>query len=116
MARSSKFLPLGLMAFAALPAAPAAAQVNCADLYNRMIALYQTAPQSPEYAQMAASYNGYCVAGASPAPAAGDPGGYGGFGGSGGHGGSSSGALPLRGAPSGTIPTESRALPSGRHK
>jgi hypothetical protein len=48
--------------------APAAAQTaNCANMYNGVMQLYQTAPQSPEYAQMAATYSASCV-GASAGP------------------------------------------------
>src|SRR5580704_5143279 len=69
----------GLAVSATLDIAPVAAQtVNCTDMYNRMMALYGTAPQSPEYSQMAAAYSGTCVAGAAaaaaPAPTAGSPG------------------------------------------
>ncbi len=42
---------------------------GCRDQYNRVMALYQTAPLSPEYSQMAASYNARCLAGASAGPA-----------------------------------------------
>jgi hypothetical protein len=61
--------------FAAVNAAPAAAQVpNCGDMYNRVMQLYQAAPASPEYAQMASAYSASCVgpsASAGPAyPAA----------------------------------------------
>ena len=61
---------------AALNPAPAAAQApNCGDMYNRVMQLYQTAPLSPEYAQMAAGYSASCVGtSAGPAyPAAGYP-------------------------------------------
>jgi hypothetical protein len=48
---------------------PAAAQApNCGAMYNRVMQLYQTAPQSPEYAQMAAAYSASCV-GPSAGPA-----------------------------------------------
>jgi hypothetical protein len=41
---------------------PAAAQApNCANMYNGVMQLYQTAPQSLEYAQMAAIYSASCV-------------------------------------------------------
>jgi hypothetical protein len=47
---------------AAVNAAPAAAQApNCGDMYNRVMQLYQAAPQSPEYAQMSANYNASCI-------------------------------------------------------
>ena len=47
---------------AAVNPAPAAAQTsNCGDMYNRVMQLYQAAPQSPEYAQMSASYNASCI-------------------------------------------------------
>jgi hypothetical protein len=50
--------------------APALAQFeSCAAQYNRVTALYQTAPLSPEYSQMAAAYNARCLAGAPAAPA-----------------------------------------------
>ena len=42
---------------------------SCADQYNRVTALYQTAPLSPEYGQMAANYSARCLAGAPAAPA-----------------------------------------------
>src|SRR5271154_1712081 len=49
--------------------APAAAQApNCGAMYNRVMQLYQTAPQSLEYAQMAAAYSASCV-GPSAGPA-----------------------------------------------
>jgi hypothetical protein len=41
---------------------------SCADQYNRVTALYQTAPLSPEYNQMAAAYSARCLPGASAAP------------------------------------------------
>jgi hypothetical protein len=40
---------------------------SCVDQYNRVTALYQTAPLSPEYGQMAAAYSARCLAGASAA-------------------------------------------------
>jgi len=40
---------------------------NCVDLYNRVMAVYQTAPLSPEYNQMAATYGASCLAGAAAA-------------------------------------------------
>ena len=56
---------------AAADPTPVAAQqpVNCVDLYNRVMAVYQTAPLSPEYNQMAAAYSATCLAGASAARA-----------------------------------------------
>jgi hypothetical protein len=57
---------LGLCA--AVDPAPAAAQsVNCADLYNRVLAAYRVAPLSLEYNQMAAAYVASCLAGGSSA-------------------------------------------------
>jgi hypothetical protein len=48
---------------------PASAQIpDCADLYNQAITIYRAAPQSPEYAQIAAAYNANCLAGAAAAP------------------------------------------------
>jgi hypothetical protein len=48
----------------AIHTTPAAAQpVNCPAMYNQVMALYQSAPASPEYAQMAASYSASCVGG-----------------------------------------------------
>ena len=56
---------------AAVGSAPVLAQSgSCADQYNRVTALYQTAPLSPEYNQMAAAYSARCLAGASAAPPA----------------------------------------------
>ena len=53
-------------------AAPVAAQpVDCANLYRRVVALYQTASQSPEYAQTLAAYKASCAGG--PAAAAAPP-------------------------------------------
>jgi len=47
---------------------PASAQIpDCADLYNQAITIYRAAPQSPEYAQIAAAYNANCLAGATAA-------------------------------------------------
>ena len=49
--------------------APALAQFeSCAAQYNRVTALYQTAPLSPEYSQMAAAYSARCLGGAAAAP------------------------------------------------
>jgi hypothetical protein len=49
--------------------APAAAQaVSCADMYGRVMTLYQAAPLSPAYTQMAAAYSASCLTGASAAP------------------------------------------------
>ena len=54
---------------AAVGSAPVLAQSgSCADQYNRVTALYQTAPLSPEYSQMAAAYNARCLGGASAVP------------------------------------------------
>jgi hypothetical protein len=50
--------------------APAAAQSErCADLYNRVMGLYQTAPYSPEYSRISAYYNSRCLTGPSAGPA-----------------------------------------------
>lgn len=55
---------------AAAASTPVVAQSEgCRDQYNRVMALYQTAPLSPEYSQMAAAYSARCVAGASAGPA-----------------------------------------------
>jgi hypothetical protein len=58
---------------AAVDLAPAAAQApNCAEMYSRTMGLYQAAPASPQYAQMAAAYSASCIgpsATAYPAPA-----------------------------------------------
>ena len=55
---------------AAAGSAPALAQSeSCVDQYNRVTALYRTAPLSPEYSQITAAYNARCVAGAPAAPA-----------------------------------------------
>jgi hypothetical protein len=49
-------------ACAAVNPPPAAAQVpNCLDMYNRVMQLFQAAPQSPAYAQMAAAYSANCL-------------------------------------------------------
>ena len=54
---------------AAVGSAPVLAQSgSCADQYNRVTALYQTAPLSPEYNQMAAAYSARCGAAASAGP------------------------------------------------
>jgi hypothetical protein len=55
---------------AAAGSTPVLAQSEgCLDQYNRVMALYQTAPLSPEYNQMAASYSARCLVGASAGPA-----------------------------------------------
>ena len=55
---------------AAAGSAPALAQSeSCVAQYNRVTALYQIAPLSPEYGQMAAAYSARCLAGAPAAPA-----------------------------------------------
>ena len=42
--------------------APVAAQSeHCVDLYNRVMALYQTAPQSYEYNRVASYYSARCL-------------------------------------------------------
>src|SRR3954469_17720248 len=79
---------------AVLHSGPVAAQpVSCAELYQRLMALYRSAPQSPEYSQMSAAYNGRCGAEAGGT----NPGRVG-----------TTGAppqanLPLRGAPTNTV-------------
>jgi hypothetical protein len=46
----------------AVNAAPADAQgPNCGDMYNRVMQLYQIAPQSLEYAQMSGAYSASCL-------------------------------------------------------
>jgi hypothetical protein len=50
------------------PAPGSAQAVNCADMYSRVMALYQTAPLSPAYNQMATAYVASCLAGTSAAP------------------------------------------------
>ena len=50
------------------PAPVAAQTVNCADMYGRVMALYQAAPLSPAYNQMAAAYAASCLTGAYAAP------------------------------------------------
>jgi hypothetical protein len=48
--------------------APAAAQSGrCTDLYSRVMSLYQTAPYSPEYSQMANYYSSRCLVGGQSA-------------------------------------------------
>jgi hypothetical protein len=59
-----------VVAVGAAGSAPASAQSpNCVDLYNRVMAVYQTAPLSPEYNQMAAAYGATCLGGAAAAAA-----------------------------------------------
>ncbi len=54
---------------AAVDAAPASAQSpNCVDIYRHVMQLYQVAPQSPEYNQVATVYSATCLAGPSAAP------------------------------------------------
>ena len=54
---------------AAAASTPVLAQSGgCRDQYNRVMALYQTAPLSPEYGQMAAAYSARCLGGAAAAP------------------------------------------------
>jgi hypothetical protein len=50
------------------PAPVAAQAVNCAGMYGRVMALYQAAPLSPAYNQLAAAYGASCLAGTSAAP------------------------------------------------
>jgi hypothetical protein len=42
--------------------------MNCANMYGRVMALYQAAPLSPAYNQTAAAYSASCLAGTSAAP------------------------------------------------
>jgi hypothetical protein len=50
---------------AAAASTPVLAQSEgCRDQYNRVMALYQAAPLSPEYGQMAAAYSARCLGGA----------------------------------------------------
>jgi hypothetical protein len=66
-AASTAAVLLGLCT--AIDPAPAAAQApNCVDMYSHVMALYQSAPLSPEYNQMAAAYAASCLRGASFAP------------------------------------------------
>ena len=59
-----------LALFAAAVSAPAAAQTgNCNDIYNQVMAVYRTAPLSPEYSQLASAYSAGCLTGATAAPA-----------------------------------------------
>jgi len=65
--------PAIMLAAVALSAAAGSAPVlaqseSCLDQYNRVTALYQTAPLSPEYSQMAAAYSARCLGGASAVP------------------------------------------------
>jgi len=49
----------------AITPAPAAAQLmNCGELYTNLMAVYQAAPLSPQYNQLAAAYSASCMAGA----------------------------------------------------
>jgi hypothetical protein len=55
---------------AAAGSAPASAQsMSCPDMYNQVMAVYRTAPLSPEYSQLAGAYSDRCLTGASAAPA-----------------------------------------------
>jgi hypothetical protein len=55
--------------YTSIDPAPVSAQVvNCADMYGRVTALYQAAPLSPAYNQMAATYSASCLGGRPPAP------------------------------------------------
>jgi hypothetical protein len=60
-----KYIALTAGAFvlcATINPAPAAAQTpNCADMYNRVMQVYQAAPLSPEYAQMSTTYTARCL-------------------------------------------------------
>jgi hypothetical protein len=100
---------------AACPGLAAAQPVNCGDLYNRLIALYQSAPQSPAYAQMAAAYQASCVTGSPTQPGAVAPGYAGsaaqpGAANPGGAGATTAGSLPMLGSPSSTEPSESHVV------
>lgn len=87
----------------ALHSSSALAQaLSCPDLYNRLMALYRTAPQSAEYSQMAATYNASCRGAVSPSNS--------GIGTTSAMGPTN---LPMRGAPTNTVPTESRAIVRG---
>ena len=60
----------GLAVCATADPVPLAAQpLNCSDLYRQIVALYQTAPLSAEYAQARATYSASC-AGSAPAASA----------------------------------------------
>jgi hypothetical protein len=102
------------LVYAALGAGSVAAQgLGCPEQYNRLMALYRTAPQSAEYGQAAAAYNASCRSGAQIAAPSGTafaaPG-------------APEASLPMRGAPSSTVPAQSRAIirsgggGSGGHK
>ncbi len=72
MKRNSTLLNLPTMTIAAAAlciaagSAPALAQSErCADLYGRVMTLYQTAPYSPEYSRFSAYYSARCLAGPS---------------------------------------------------
>ena len=88
---------------AALHSSSALAQaLNCPDLYNRLMGLYRTAPQSAEYSQIAGTYNASCRGAVSPSNS--------GVGTTSAMGPTN---LPMRGAPTNTVPTESRAIVRG---
>jgi len=76
-ARSFKGPALALAAIALVVAAgstPAAAQSErCTHLYGRAMALYQAAPYSNEYSQMANYYTSRCLAGSPSAGPGYDP-------------------------------------------
>ena len=58
-------------------ALPASAQYeSCVDTYNRVMALYQSAPYSPEYSQLSAYYSSRCLGGPVAGPAYPAPGPY----------------------------------------
>jgi hypothetical protein len=70
MKPNAKSFKRSALAFAAVAfciaasSAPAAAQSErCTDLYNRVMALYQDAPYSPEYSRVADYYSSRCLAG-----------------------------------------------------
>ena len=63
----SFFVPRGFDLSPPEKAEKGSSSVNCVDLYNRVMAVYQTAPLSPEYNQMAAAYSATCLASA-PCP------------------------------------------------
>ena len=53
---------------AVAPTPVAAQPVNCVELYNHMLAVYQVAPWSPEYSQMSAVYSANCLPGPPVVP------------------------------------------------
>ena len=61
---------LAAVAFCTLQvSSPASEQYeSCAGIYSRVMALYQTAPYSPDYNQLSASYSSRCLGGMVAAP------------------------------------------------